>query len=556
MLFQDIWQSESFNIVLETILFILISISLSKTKTKSLQYVEIGFLLLIVLNLTHKLSYLTGHEYKTFDIIWLISYFVIIYGFLRSIKEKNKPIEFFEHNSIYGLINVVFVITATFIFIMFLFMVLLIYLGLSLTISNIFIESMPVLVVILCFILIFLANRMPQRLILEPIQYIIKVIEQNKTIDTSLGVSTYSEVQKIERQIQNLILMVEHNSRNAAIGAVAAEVAHDLRNPINGIRIILPKIIAKNGKSQELELLESYINQIYHFASDVVGECTEGELIIDNGLSEPEYIILADVIKYVVATNLCNYTNCEILVSNNSSSSWAYASPIKLVRIITNLLNNAYESLNHNNLQKIEIEITSSYTLTTIQIKDDGCGIPKDKLHQVIKGYSSKHTRKGIGLSSAIDYIQNIRGKLSITSKEHVGTTIIIELPMLAPNFYSDTVYYNNLSKFVLLDDNIEAIVLWQKQLRVLNNQKLYFSDLVVLIEHLKVSASKDLIIFINVKFYNRCLDIKEFFQHFRAVYILVNSIKEYSVQVIIKNLEHKILPVSLVGKVSFVEIK
>ena len=108
------------NTVLEIIAFILMSLCLSRSKNKSLSYIISGFLFLIAFNLAHRFSYLTGHYYKSFDMIWLINYIIIIYGFSLAIKNKDEKIKFYYKNSIHVLINAVLTVFAAFLFVMFL----------------------------------------------------------------------------------------------------------------------------------------------------------------------------------------------------------------------------------------------------------------------------------------------------------------------------------------------------------------------------------------------------------------------------------------------------
>ena len=78
----------------------------------------------------------------------------------------------------------------------------------------------------------------------------------------------------------------------------------------------------------------------------------------------------------------------------------------------------------------ITVHLQVSDTHFTLSIQDNGCGIPANKLQDVLTGKSLKHNGNGIGLWSAIKYLQSIKGELSMESKLDVGTIVTISLPI------------------------------------------------------------------------------------------------------------------------------
>nr|WP_253957489.1 ATP-binding protein [Paenibacillus oleatilyticus] len=65
-----------------------------------------------------------------------------------------------------------------------------------------------------------------------------------------------------------------------------------------------------------------------------------------------------------------------------------------------------------------------------ISFIDQGCGIPESKLAKLGQPfYTTKNKGTGLGLMVSYKIIENHRGSMTITSKEGVGTTVVIELP-------------------------------------------------------------------------------------------------------------------------------
>jgi two-component system sporulation sensor kinase A len=65
-----------------------------------------------------------------------------------------------------------------------------------------------------------------------------------------------------------------------------------------------------------------------------------------------------------------------------------------------------------------------------VSIRDDGVGIPKDRLHNIGQPfYTLKEKGTGLGLMTTIKIIENHNGTFRISSEENKGTTVTIEFP-------------------------------------------------------------------------------------------------------------------------------
>jgi signal transduction histidine kinase len=131
-----------------------------------------------------------------------------------------------------------------------------------------------------------------------------------------------------------------------------------------------------------------------------------------------------------VANNELKY-HCDIQ-TNLEELPKTYCAPGQIKQVILNLLINAGHAIK----EKGTIEINSQYSngQITVSIKDDGCGIPEDKIDKLFDPfYTTKPLGKGTGLGLAISYgiIQDHKGKIDIESKQGVGSTFTISLPVI-----------------------------------------------------------------------------------------------------------------------------
>ena len=103
-----------------------------------------------------------------------------------------------------------------------------------------------------------------------------------------------------------------------------------------------------------------------------------------------------------------------------------------LVTIIGNLLENAIEAvdLSEKEEKDVEIFIKENEREVLIEVKDTGIGIKKENISKIFdKGFSTKGTDRGRGLTLLKDVAENLNGKVDVFSEEDIGTKFIVQIP-------------------------------------------------------------------------------------------------------------------------------
>ncbi len=227
----------------------------------------------------------------------------------------------------------------------------------------------------------------------------------------------------------------------AAIGELAAGVAHEINNPITGIINFAQLLLDDSGKdSLEAELLGRIV--------------TEGEriaLITKNLLSfarenennnEPVDIgqVISDSLSLV--EHQCKKDGIKIKPEYSTEPCLILGNFTQLQQVILNLLSNARFALNErypNSSPDKIIEITccpfiraEGNPIIQICIRDSGTGIPQGILKRLFEPFfTTKPSGKGTGLGLSISYgiIQDHGGVIKVDSIMHKYTKMIIDLP-------------------------------------------------------------------------------------------------------------------------------
>jgi Histidine kinase-, DNA gyrase B-, and HSP90-like ATPase. len=312
---------------------------------------------------------------------------------------------------------------------------------------------------LLYLLLIPLATQIPQRLILEPIQHLISILEKDGINEHSNNEHPlYEEIHKIELQFRELISLVKTQSKDAAIGILTKKLVHDIKSPLAVIQACEGNLKKTNIDKQLIKSLDAAINNIKHILMNLLKINVADNFKPHNDSDNPRYILLKSILEEIVnhKTIEWHYYSCKIVYEDNTPiyNIWLKILPYDFINNISNLLNNAYEST--DGIKKdglIKLRMSEDISSIIIEIIDNGCGMAANILPEVMKGYSTKKNGQGIGLSSAIYYIQSIGGNLSIESAENKGTIVKITLPKIhEPTWFSKKI--NIEDHVVILDDD------------------------------------------------------------------------------------------------------
>jgi signal transduction histidine kinase len=214
--------------------------------------------------------------------------------------------------------------------------------------------------------------------------------------------------------------------------AVAAGIAHEVRNPLNAVRINL-RIL-----EQELtELVPDRSTHVYSVLTRIANELAS----LDNFVSEflrfarpPRLRMEAVQVKALLA-DLATFVGPEFgkkniklaLVLDRGPSS-VTGDSFQLKNAVLNLLLNALQATPAGGL--VTVETGQEGDSLSIDVRDNGEGIAPDKLERVFDVFfTMREGGTGLGLPIARRIVEEHGGALTLASRPDVGTTARILLP-------------------------------------------------------------------------------------------------------------------------------
>lgn len=221
--------------------------------------------------------------------------------------------------------------------------------------------------------------------------------------------------------------------RLAAIGRMAASIAHEIRNPLAAMRGSIQMLRSEmDNDSSQTELMEIILRE-----SDRLNRIITDFLRYARPRSLTQARVdVGDLMHQTFA--LMRHSpeitpNQSIVEELPSEPLFAEADEGQLKQVFWNLARNALQAMPQGGTLRATLETNSNNRLR-IAFTDTGRGMSPDQVEHLFEPFSSTTGGTGLGLSIVYQIIRDHGGTINVRSREGQGTTIMVELPVAAKN--------------------------------------------------------------------------------------------------------------------------
>lgn len=235
----------------------------------------------------------------------------------------------------------------------------------------------------------------------------------------------------IARIFWDLVNMQEqlvHNEKLAALGKLAAGVAHEINNPLTGVLAYAEDLLEDTPKS----------NKHYDDINVIIRETLRCRDIVRNLLDfarqdnpkfeliDPNCIIEQSV---QLVSKFPQLKDIKIETIKEENKILIQSDPKQIRQVILNLIQNAADAMRNKGHITIESCIIKKKGMYCISVKDTGPGIPEDLIDKIFEPFFSTKGTSGLGLAVSRGIIERHSGTIEVENLKDNGAVFRILLP-------------------------------------------------------------------------------------------------------------------------------
>ncbi|KYG67540.1 two-component sensor histidine kinase [Bdellovibrio bacteriovorus] len=232
-------------------------------------------------------------------------------------------------------------------------------------------------------------------------------------------------------QSRELYLRMLQSEKMGAIGMLAGNIAHELNNPLTGLRSLAQVLLQETLKEPTLhaDLLE--IEKAAARSQRII----KNLLDFSKGENQPlEYISVDEVIERTLPMLKSALRTHRLEVDLQTLAHSVLVEPHLLQQVVFNLINNACQAMKENG--RLKVSSYSGRSSVYIEIEDTGPGIPIEIQKRIFEPFFT--TKKeghgtGLGLSMSKSIIEKFGGTIQFQNVEPHGCRFLIVLPQKTP---------------------------------------------------------------------------------------------------------------------------
>jgi signal transduction histidine kinase len=245
---------------------------------------------------------------------------------------------------------------------------------------------------------------------------------------------SYHRLQQREQakseQLHEVTQQLVESEKLAAVGQLAAGVAHEINNPMGIASLYVQQLLESGqlsaGQEQKLRIVERHAER--------VGRITQGLLDFARARQyRREAFDVAEIVRAAieVQTPLFTAAQVEVALRIGEGSFAIVGDGEQVQQVFENLLRNAVQAIGRDG--RIDVEIAQSAESLVVRIADSGPGIASEHIEHIFEPFfTTKEIGEGTGLGLAISYgtIKAHSGRMEAENRKEGGAVFSVFLPV------------------------------------------------------------------------------------------------------------------------------
>ncbi|MDX6696234.1 MAG: hypothetical protein QOF02_3837 [Blastocatellia bacterium] len=255
----------------------------------------------------------------------------------------------------------------------------------------------------------------------------------SKSDDRSLGslciIKDLTSERQSEHALRQMRARLAHNEKIAALGQAAAQVAHEIKNPLAGLSLYAGHLKNKVGDKladNEVILIDKIIETINHL-SNIAEQVLNFARPVALTLQPIDLNrVLTDIVHLLEPQIAANKVKVTLQLTEAGAVGTLDETSIRAA--LMNLSLNAIQAMPDGG--ELTITTETRRDKLAVSIKDTGVGMREEQLKNVFEPfYTTKSQGLGLGMPYARKVIEQLQGDIKLQSRQSQGTMVEVELP-------------------------------------------------------------------------------------------------------------------------------
>ena len=234
----------------------------------------------------------------------------------------------------------------------------------------------------------------------------------------------------VERELRRERATMQ-TEKQASIDELSSSIAHEIRNPIAAAKSLVQQMGEDPTSVENIEYAKVAIEEldrVEHRVSHLLKFAKEEDLSF-------ALVNLATVVDSALTQLRAKLDAAKVAVSRNYiGGPTVQADADKLRGVFVNVIDNAIDALaSVPEGRRIDLFLDNGAGAATVRVRDNGCGIPADKLDRIFNPFfTTKEKGTGLGMAIAQKIVEAHEGTIDVVSEAGRGTEFKVTLPLPA----------------------------------------------------------------------------------------------------------------------------
>jgi signal transduction histidine kinase len=255
------------------------------------------------------------------------------------------------------------------------------------------------------------------------------LLEDSKRIYQQLEKS-HRELQQSHQELEQAQFQLIRTEKLAALGQLAAGVAHEINNPLGTItiyaHILARSLEADDPRKEDIDLIITEADRTKAIVQGLLSFARETKL-------KPGETNINDLIEETLSllVNQVLFQNIKIKKTLGDDIPMLFADATQLKQVFLNIMLNAAQAMEG----KGSLTITTAHDagVISVKIRDTGPGIPPENVGKLFNPFfTTKEKGTGLGLAISYGIVERHSGQIDVETEMGKGSTFIIALPVNA----------------------------------------------------------------------------------------------------------------------------